>query len=74
MYTKQMQDAWRKIPKPVQGLKVAIVEYPQAYFVRVYEDNVMQYSESERVQIMMYLEEVRKTLESFGQPCHIEGM
>lgn len=74
MYTKQMQNAWKKIPKPVEGLRVAIVAYPQALFVRVYEDNIMQYSESERVRIMMYLEDVRKTLESFGWPCHIEGL
>lgn len=74
MYTKQMEHAWKKIPKPVKGLKVAIVEYPQAYFVRVYEDNIMQFSEADRVKIMSYLEQVRKTLESFRVPCHIEGI
>lgn len=73
MYTKQMQDAWKKIKKPFD-FKVAIVEYPNALFVRVYEQEVMEFNESQRVQIMLYLEEVRSTIEKFGVTCHIEGM
>lgn len=74
VYSAAMQKAWKSIPKPVPKLTVALVAYPNAYFVRVYEDEVMQYGESDRVAILYYLEEVRKTIESYGTPCHLEGI
>lgn len=55
-------------------LTVAIVEYPDALFVRVYENEIMEFSEGDRVKIMDYLETVRKTLESYGVQAHIEGV
>ncbi len=73
MYTKAMQDAWKKIKKPF-NFRVAIVEYPSALFVRVYQNEIMEFNESQRVQIMTYLELVRSTLANFGVQCHIEGM
>jgi hypothetical protein len=74
MYNATIQKAWRRIPKPVNHLTVAIVEYPDALFVRVYENEIMGYSEGDRVKIMTYLEEVRKTIEMFGIQAHIEGI
>lgn len=73
MYTKAMQEAWKKIQKPF-AFKVAIVEYPNALFVRVWEHQIMEFNEGQRVQIMAYLETVRSTLASFGVQCHIEGI
>lgn len=73
MYTKAMQDAWKKIKKPFL-FRVAIVEYPDALFVRVYENEIMEFNEGQRVKIMEYLESVRMTIASFGVQCHIEGI
>lgn len=74
MYTKAVQKAWKSIKKPVPHLTVAIVEYPDALFVRVYENQIMEYSENDRVKIMGYLENVRNTISKFGIQCHIEGI
>lgn len=73
MYSGLVADAWKKIPKPFK-FKVEIVAVPDAMFVRVYENEIMQFNESQRVQIMEYLESVRKTIASFGMQCHIEGV
>ena len=62
-----------KIPKPFT-FTTAIVAYPDALFVRVYEDEIMEFNESQRVQIMEYLEKVRSTIAAFGFQCHIEGL
>lgn len=47
---------------------------PNYLALTVYESNIMQYNESERMQVMEYLLMCRKLIQSYGTPCELEGM
>lgn len=64
----------RDVKVPVKGLKLDIKARPNYLALTVYEDNVMEYNESQRMQLMEYLLLVRKLIQSYGSPCEIEGV
>jgi len=64
----------REIKVPVKGLKMDIRARPNYLAITVYEDNVMEYNESQRMQLMEYLLLVRQLIMSYGSPCEIEGI
>lgn len=64
----------RGIKPPVKNLILDIRARPNYLALTVYESNIMEYNESERMQVMEYLLLVRQLIQSFETPCEIEGM
>ena len=64
----------RDIKCPVKGLILDVRARPNYLALTVYESNIMEYSESQRMSVMEYLLMVRKLIQSYGTPCEIEGM
>jgi hypothetical protein len=73
-YNVEMAKAIRKIKVPVKRLKMDVRARPNYLALTVYEDNIMEYNESKRMQIMEYLVLCRQLIESYGVPCEIEGI
>lgn len=73
-YTIEMAKKIRDVKVPVKNLKLDIRARPNYLALTVYENNVMEYTESQRFQLMEYLLLVRKLIQSFGTPCEIEGI
>ena len=73
-YNIDMAKAIRKIKVPVKGFKMDVRARPNYLALTVYEENVMEYNESKRMQIMEYLVMCRELIESYGVPCEIEGI
>jgi hypothetical protein len=68
-----MAKAMRSIPKPLK-FTVDIVEHKEYTEVRVYENDLMQFNDSKRVQAMEYLNKVDTLLKSFGLKSFIGGV
>lgn len=64
----------REVKVPVKNLTLDVRARPNYLALTVYESNVMEYSESQRMALMEYLLLVRKLIQSYGTPCEIEGM
>jgi len=73
-YTVDMAKKIRDVKVPVKGLIMDIRARPNYLALTVYESNIMEYNESQRMHIMEYLLMVRKLIQSYGTPCEIEGM
>lgn len=72
-YNKQMALKIREIKKPVSDLKIDIVKYPEFLAIRLYEDNFARYDGSIKMQVIEYVEMVKKVLESYGVRVELEG-
>ena len=64
----------RGLKPPVKNLILDIRARPNYLALTVYESNIMEYNESQRMQIMEYLLLVRNLIQSYETPCEIEGM
>ena len=73
-YTIEMAKKIRDIKVPVKNLKMDIRARPNYLALTVYEDNVLEYNESQRFQLMEYLLLVRQLIMAYGTPCEIEGI
>jgi hypothetical protein len=73
-YTLEMAKKIRGIKVPVKHLRLDIRARPNYLALTVYEDNIMEHNESQRMQIMEYLLMVRELIMSYGTPCEIEGV
>ena len=72
-YNADMAKAVRRVKKPVRGLVMDIRGLPKFLCVSVYEENILEYSDSQRESIMEYLIMVREVIRSYGVPCEIQG-
>jgi hypothetical protein len=72
-YTKEMAQKIREINKPVHDLQMDIVKYPEFLAIRLYEDNFIQYHGTKKEMVIDYIDKVKRTLESFGVRCVLEG-
>ena len=72
-YDESMARAVRRIKPPVRGLVMDIRGLPQFLAVSVYEENILEYNETQRMEIMEYLITVRDLIRSYGVPCEIQG-
>jgi len=72
-YSVAMAQAVRRVKKPVKGLVVDVIALPDFLAVRVYEENILEYSDNQREAIMSYLLTVRDLIRSYGTPCHLDG-
>jgi hypothetical protein len=73
-YNIEMAKAIRKIKRPTKDLKMDVRARPNYLALTVYEDNIMEYSESKRMQVMEYLLLCKQLIESYGVRCEIEGI
>ena len=73
-YTKEIAKKIREFKPPVKNLLLDIRDRPNYLALTVYESNIMEYNESDRMAIMDYLLLVRQLIQSFGVPCELEGM
>jgi predicted methyltransferase len=73
-YTVDMAKRVRDIKCPVKNLRLDIRARPNYLALTVYESNIMEFNESQRMNIMEYLLLVRNLITSYGTPCEIEGM
>jgi hypothetical protein len=72
-YNKEMALKIRELKKPVNGLQMDIVKYPEFLAIRLYEDNFSQYDGSIKMQVIEYVEMVKKILETYGVRVELEG-
>lgn len=73
-YTVDMAKKIRDIKCPVKNLRMDVRARPNYLALTVYESNIMEYSENQRMAVMEYLLLVRNLIMSYGTPCEIEGM
>ena len=64
----------RGVKVPVKNLLLDIRARPNYLALTVYESNIMEYNENQRMAVMEYLLLVKNLIESYGTPCEIEGM
>jgi hypothetical protein len=65
----------RSAKKPYGGFNVAIVTYPDGLItLRIYEDQIMEFSEDQRANILLYLEKVQQAVRDLGLRCEMEGV
>jgi len=73
VYNLNMAAAVRRIKQPVKGLVMDIKGLPNFLAVTVYEENILEYSDSQREAIMSYLIMVRDVIRSYNVPCELNG-
>ena len=73
-YTVAMAKELRKMKPPVRNLVMDVRARPNYLALTVYESNIMEYNESDRMAVMDYLLKVRELIMLHGTPCEIEGM
>jgi len=72
-YNKEMALKIRELKKPVNNLEMDIVKYPEFLAIRLYEDNFSQYDGSIKMQVIEYVEMVKRILETYGVRVELEG-
>ena len=73
-YTTEIAKKIRQVKPPVKNLILDVRARPNYLALTVYESNIMEYNESQRMQVMEYLLMIRQLIQSYGTPCEIEGM
>lgn len=73
-YTKEMAKAIREIKPPYKNIKLDIMRRPNYLALVIHENNIMEFSQEQRMGIMDYLLKVRSMIENFGVRCEIEGI
>lgn len=73
-YTVDMAKKIRGMKPPVKNLLLDVRARPNYLALTVYESNIMEYNETDRMAVMEYLLQVRQLIMSYGTPCEIEGM
>jgi hypothetical protein len=69
-----MAKAIREVKALYPGIKMDIRKRPNYIALTIHEDNIMEFSEEKRVNIMEYLLKVRSMIQNFGVRCEIEGI
>ena len=72
-YNQEMSKRVREIKRPVHGLLMDIVQYPEFLAIRLYEDNFIQYEGIKKEMVIDYITKVKNLLESYGVRCVLEG-
>lgn len=73
-YTKEMAKAIRQIKQPYKDIKLDIMKRPNYIALVIHENNIMEFEQEQRMNIMEYLLKVRSMIQSFGVRCEIEGI
>jgi hypothetical protein len=73
MYTENIQRIVKTTPCPYRGFIVDVVEWPDYLELRVYEENIADYDQGQKVALAEYLYRVRDAVRLTGTKCHIQG-
>lgn len=73
-YTKEMAKAVRQIKAPYKNIKLDIMRRPNYIALVIHENNIMEFEQEQRMNIMEYLLKVRAMIQNFGVRCEIEGI
>ena len=61
--------------KPYKDFNVSLVTYPDGLItLRVYENQIMQYEDEQRANILLYLEGLQNRIRALGVRCEMEGV
>jgi hypothetical protein len=72
---KDIKRTVKEAPKPYPGFEVATVVYPDGLItLRVYENQIMNFSEDQRANILLYLEKIQMAIRAKGLRCEMEGV
>jgi hypothetical protein len=70
-----VRNEFHSIPKPYKDFSVAMVTYPDGLItLRVYENEIMQYEDEQRANVLLYLEKVCNKIRALGVRCELEGV
>jgi hypothetical protein len=72
-YNKAIALAIRQVPKPFP-VHTDVAEHPDFLEIRIYENQIMEYEEAQRVVIMDYLLKVRDVVQLHGVRCELMGV
>lgn len=72
-YNDEMKKKIRELKQP-QLLLMDIVMYPEFLALRLYEDNFLQFDGSKKEEVIVYVDKVKKIIESYGVRCELEGV
>lgn len=72
-YTEDIYFALRKYTKPYD-FQVDIAEHPHGLSLRVYSEQILQFEESQREEILAYLKDCRNEVIKRGINCAIVGV
>lgn len=65
----------RSFQPPVKGFDTAIVTYPDGLVtLRIYENQIMGFTQDQRVAILLHLEKVQNAVRELGVRCELEGI
>jgi len=73
-YTKEMAKAVREIKPPYKNIKLDIRRRPNYIALVIHENNIMEFAQEQRMNIMEYLLKIRAMIQNFGVRCEIEGI
>lgn len=72
---KAVKKEFHSTPKPYKDFKVAMVTYPDGLItLRIYENEIMQYEDEQRANVLLYLEQVCNKIRALGVRCELEGV
>ena len=72
---KAVSNEFHATPKPYNDFRVAMVTYPDGLItLRVYENEIMQYEDEQRANVLLYLEQVANRIRALGVRCELEGV
>jgi len=72
-YTDEMKKKVREIKCP-HLLMMDVVMYPDFLALRLYEDNFLQFDGIKKEEAIVYVEKVKRVIESYGVRCELEGV
>lgn len=73
-YNRKVERVFKNTPAPYSGIIVDLIEYPDYLALRVYKNNIEDFSESQKISIAEYLYVLRDTIRDLGVKCHLEGV
>jgi hypothetical protein len=71
-YSPAIKKAIRQVPKPYP-IRTDVAEHPDFLEIVIYENQIMEFEESQRVVIMDYLLKVRDVVQLHGVRCELGG-
>jgi hypothetical protein len=72
-YTEPVQRAFKTKKWPFAGFYVDMIEHQDYLELRVYEENIAEFNEMQKVALAEALYNLRDTIRMLGAKCHIQG-
>ena len=73
LYTSTVERIFKTTKCPYRGFVVDLVEHQDYLELRVYEENIAEYTDEQKVGLAEYLYKIRDAIRLTGTKCHIQG-